>query len=43
MSLVSSEKDTLHVELKLDFPIFEFILSNFLRVQSFLLQSRKEG
>lgn len=31
------------MELKLDFPIFEFILSNFLRVQSLLLQSRKMG
>lgn len=43
MSLVSSEKDTLYVELKLDFPITEFILSNFLRFQSFLLESRREG
>lgn len=43
MSLVSSEKDTLHVEFKLVFPIIQFIQSHFLRVQSLLLQSRKGG
>lgn len=43
MSLVSSEKDTLHVEFKLVFPIIECIQSHFLRVQSLLLQSIKGG
>lgn len=41
--LFSSEKDKLHVDFKLHFPISEFIQSHFMRVQSLLLQGTKDG
>lgn len=43
MCLFYSKKYKLHVDFKLHFPISAFIQSHFLRVQSLLLQGRKDG